>query len=284
MLLAVFMAAGLAAAPSSTDCEAANSDALRSSCLLREAETSDKQINITYAALRSKLDDAGRLDLRDAQRAWIKRRDQVCRLDNSQGGRAVWLASLSQDYAKTVCVVRFTTERAKELDARLAQPNVASAAIPSAEVYDLAERTPRATGKWYFEAAVNVSDLARASEQALFVGVKTETQSTGTLLAIHKRAVARGPLNIGVAVDLDAGKLYIRENGVWRGGGPESSGGQDLKLGRPYRGWVSSSAALGGALEAGALAPNFGQHPFTYSLPDGYQPMDAQPPMTISER
>ena len=291
MFLAAVMAAGLAAASPSAGCETTATDAQRSGCLLREVEAADRQINATYAALRAKLDSAGRLDLRDAQRAWIRRRDQVCRLDNSQGDRAAWLASLARDYAKTVCVVRFTGARARELDARLAEPYAAPAPSPakasespSADVYELATPTPRVTGKWYFETAVDVGDLARASEQALFIGVRTDTQSTGTLLAIRKRDVARDAVNIGVAIDLDEGKLYIRENGVWRGGGPGSSGGQDLKLGRAYRGWVSSSAALGRALEARALAANFGQTAFAYSLPDGYRPMDARAPVMISGR
>ncbi len=283
MLLAAFMAAGLAAA-APADCETATTDAQRSSCLLREVEAADARINGAYTALRAKLDGAGRLDLRDAQRAWIRRRDQVCRLDNSQGDRQAWLASLALDYAKTVCVVRFTTERARELDARLAKPNLEPPPTETADVYELAAPTPRATGRWYFETAVDISDLARSNEQALFIGVRTDTQSIGTLMAIHRRDVARGSVNIGVAVDLDAGKLYIRDNGLWRGGGPGSSGGQDLKLGRPYRGWVSSSVALGRALDARTLAPNFGQNAFTYSLPDGYLPMDTRAPVTIPAR
>jgi hypothetical protein len=254
--------------------------------------------------VRLALGEPERLALRDAQRAWIKRRDDTCRLATVPASRAAWLAELAQDYAKTVCVVRFTNERARDLEGMIsaspsspparsapdaaAPRNPAPVSPPIAEtggnVYDLVARTPRSTGKWYFETAVKPGDLARTSEQALFIGVRSNAQSIGTLLTLHKRDVAREPVNIGVAVDLDAGKLYIRENGAWRDGTPGDSGGQDLKLGRPYFAFVTSSAALDPALRSHSLEPNFGQQPFVYAVPDGYRPIDSQPPLTISER
>ena len=291
ILLGSIMAAALASASPLAGCETATLDAQRSSCLLQEVEASDQEINANYAAVRARLGATGRLDLQAAQRAWIKRRDRACHIDNSQGDRAAWLASVAQDYAKTVCVVRFTDERATELEAQARQPNavteVGRAAPQSpatAEVYDVAASAAHSTGKWYFETTVDVGRLAQTSEQALFIGVKSPYQSTGTLLTIHKRDATRGSVNVGVAVDLDAGKLYLRDNGAWRNGPPGSSGGEDLPLGRPYQGWVSSSSSLSRALASHILAPNLGQQAFVYALPDGYQPMDTQPPEPVLER
>jgi len=303
MLFLALTAAGLAGQVTTAECEMAASDIQRSRCLLRELESADDRINASYATARGPLAPTDRLALRDAQRAWIKHRDAVCRLTAEPATRGAWLAELAQDYAKTVCVVRFSNERARELERRIAAPpsaapvmgprpvapsaaplaSAASAAHIGGNVYDLVARTPRSTGKWYFESEVNIGDLARESERALFVGVRTQSQSIGTLLTLHKRDVGRDALNIGVAVDLDAGKLYIRENGKWRGGGPGESGGQDLKLGRPYQGWISSSTALDQAIQRHSLDTNFGQRAFVYAVPDGYRPIDTQPPMTRRE-
>ncbi len=298
MVFSALLMAALAGAPA-IDCGTA-SDVQRAACLLDELELADKRINTSYAALRSTLGETGRVELRDSQRGWIKHRDLVCRLQAAPASRAVWLAELAQDYAKTVCVVRFTDERASELEGRLAAPAVARPAIAaprrvapeiappeiadgSANVYELATRTPHSAGKWYFEFAVKVGDLAQENERTLFIGVRTSSLSTGTLVTIHRQDAAREPVNIGVAVDLDAGKLYIRRNGAWHEGAPGESGGQDLKLGRPYNGWVSSSVALGPALKEHSIEPNFGQQPFVYALPDGYRPIDLEPPMAIPE-
>jgi uncharacterized protein YecT (DUF1311 family) len=285
MLFVGVLAAALAATPGG--CETASSDSQRASCLLAELQAADDQINKTYGDLRARLNDSGRLTLRDAQRAWIKRRDQVCGLNSSEGDRAVWLTGLSKDYAKTVCVVRFTNARATELQVQAGAPQ-ASAQPPAptqaqTAVYDLTNVTPKMTGKWYFEAAVDVGGLAKANEQALFVGVRGRGQSVGTLIAIHRRDIGRAPGNVGVAIDLDAGKLYLRDNGAWRNGGPGSSGGLDLKLGQSYAGWVSSSVALDAALKAKVVDVNFGERGFVYALPDGYTPLDRAPPKPLAQ-
>jgi len=290
MLMIALMAAGIAGYPADkAECGAAASDTQRAACLRVELAQSDETINTTYAALKARLDDAGRLVLRDAQRAWIRRRDAVCGIEQSEGDRAAWLADLSRDYARTVCVVRFTGGRVAQLQAQLAAPEPASAPAPVAAStapaeasYDLRARMPQSTGKWYFETALRVGALADAAEQAIFIGERGPGGgSLGTLQTIHRRDAGAPDRNVGVAVDLDNGKLYIRTNGVWREGGPATSGGLDVKLGRPYVAWVSSSAALDHAVGTGAIDVNLGQRPFVYAIPDGYLPMDGAPAITV---
>jgi uncharacterized protein YecT (DUF1311 family) len=308
---------GLAALALSTalgaDCSPTASDMERAACLRTGLEAADRAINVTYGDLRTRLDSAQRLELRDAQRAWIARRDQVCGLATAKGDRAAWLAGLAGDFGKTVCVVRFTSAREAELDARLAAltgrpqtpaaspapapqpaPSVAptpAAAAPTAAplpaggaAYDLRAHAPKTTGKWYFEAALDTGRLAGLSEQALFFGVKDPGGgSHGSLITLHRRDVGQAPRNLGIAVDLDAGKLYPRFNGAWTSGAPGSSGGLDLKLGRPYVAWLSSSSALDPGLQIRAVQLNLGQQGFVYALPDGYTPIDPAGAVAVRE-
>jgi len=105
----------------------------------------------------------------------------------------------------------------------------------------------------------------------------------GTLHTIHRRNIGQPPVNIGVALDLDAGKLYIRVDGGWRQQ-PGSAAGLDLKLGRPYVAKLTSSVPLGPYLDRGLVEVNFGQHAFTYALPDGYVPLDNVGPRRVMEQ
>ena len=79
-------------------------------------------------------------------------------------------------------------------------------------------------------------------------------------------------VRVGFALDLEAGKLYVRRNGAWPRGVPGSSGGMDLKLGRTYRCGADSTALVAPLVEKGFLQLNFGEKAFSYSMPDGYRP------------
>jgi uncharacterized protein YecT (DUF1311 family) len=291
-LIGLLAAASVASASPPLDCSPTASDEQRAACLRAELDVSDQTINDTYGTLRSRLDDAGRLTLRTEQRAWIHRRDAVCRLDNSQGDRSAWLARLSQDYAKTVCVVRFTSERVQQLTSQLARmnappgaapPTAAPAAAAGDAFYDLAAATPRLTGKWYFETTLDVPGLAQANEQSIFIGVKGQRGALGTLQTIRKRDLGHEPRTIGVAVDLDNGKLYVRTNGDWGKSVPDSSAGMDVKPGQPYRGLISSSVALNQTIASGRIRVNFGAQPFVYPAPAGYAALDSAPPVQVRD-
>jgi uncharacterized protein YecT (DUF1311 family) len=76
-------------------------------CTVAETSNQDGQLNKNYQAAMVTLPPERRLELRNAQRAWIKARDSKCVLDQD-GGTAAQINSAS-------CVLDMTAQRAKEL-------------------------------------------------------------------------------------------------------------------------------------------------------------------------
>ena len=283
------------------DCTLPATDAERAQCIGSDLRRSDTVINDEYAHLRSLLDAQGQAELKHQEIAWIKQRAATCHVDLREPDRERWFADLLRDYSKTVCVVRFTDRRVAELQAQTAalqrqQAPAGQAAAPAslpalaqqgasgADVYDVVARNQPATGKWYFEVRLDESAIAQAGSATIFVGVHgADFGNVGTLQAIRKRDIGQPPSTIGLAVDLVAGKLYVRFNGAWRET-PGSAGGLDVKLGRPYQAKLSSSIPLGQLLDGGQVDVDFGQHPFAYAIPDGYLPLDTQGPERVSEQ
>lgn len=155
-------------------------------------------------------------------------------------------------------------------------PSAVSA--PASSIYEMTGHAMPKTGRWYFEVKLDVGEMARRAETAIFMGVRVAGGgSTGGLETIRKRDVGRPPINIGIAVDLIEGKVYQRANGAWLSQ-PGSAGGLDVKLGRPTAIWISSSTALDDALQDHLVEINLGQKPFVYAMPDGYMAADPQGP------
>lgn len=259
-------------------------------CLGDELRQSDVSINSIYRQLMGRLDEKERVKLRDKQRAWLKERDEVCLLDRHISDREEWLRDVLTDYRKTVCVTRFTRYRAIELEKML--PNLkAVAAIPvvpsqdppviEQSKYQIASPTVRNQGHWYFDVTVYARDIARLGLNALWLGCwegETNT-STGMIVYVRDEKGAPGSVRYGLALDLEAGRLYISVNGAWPNGEPGSAGGVQTKIGGKYRCGVESTMPIGTLIERGLLAVNYGlPHSFPYRIPSGFlsfdQPLD----------
>lgn len=78
-------------------------------CTEEELSKEDKRLNAEYKAVMSKLDLAQKKELRTKQRAWIKARDQKCKLEEDSG-QAGMLNHVS-------CLNEWTKKRADELAA-----------------------------------------------------------------------------------------------------------------------------------------------------------------------
>lgn len=78
-------------------------------CTEEELSKEDKRLNAEYKAVMSKLDPAQKKELRTKQRAWIKARDQKCKLEEDSG-QAGMLNHVS-------CLNEWTKKRADELAA-----------------------------------------------------------------------------------------------------------------------------------------------------------------------
>jgi uncharacterized protein YecT (DUF1311 family) len=258
-------------------------------CLGNELRESDARINVSYQELMNKLGDSDKTALRVAQRQWINARDSICSLDAKEKNRERWYQNLLKDYAKTVCVTRFTRKRTAELDSRLHDlflprreakagsiPVVRSAqrlAQGSAASNDGSPSRARSKGKWYFEVLVNYAEIVKIEPCVLTIGVWDKQHMTGILDNIRIRDAEKNTFLYGFAVDLDNGKLYVSRNGEWKQGEPGSNLGQDLKLGRAYYATLfTSTEAVSPYLEKWAIVPNFGDRHMTYALPAGYSP------------
>lgn len=279
LTFAVFVVAGTLGSARVQD--RPKTDAQRAQYLADELRGADRTINRVYSELMQSLPAVDRDSLRTEQRAWLRTRDQACGLGSSQGSRESWLASLVNDYQKTVCVVRLTSERVATLAEYQRSGYGKAAASEPDPVYELSSSLPVTKGKFYFEVTVDEAQVLKFGETALFFGVaqaakepgaiNEDGQSTGTLLNMRKVDTDLSKTVYGFALDLDNGRLYSRENGVWNGGEPGSAGGSAVTLGRRYIAHLSSTIALNRALKAGAVVFNVNAQPFAHPLPQGYQ-------------
>jgi len=272
-----------------TECDDPKTSEEIAQCIGKELRDADAKINSSYKELMATLSKSDKTTLRLAQRAWIKDRDSICKLDTKESNRERWYQALLQDYPKTVCVTRYTRQRTAELASMLTKLALRSndtnarpipalskppATAPDSDLsYNRRPAAVHANGKWYFELAVNYAEAVRIEPCVLSVGVSNRQQFSGVLDNIRKRDANKDILRYGFAVDLDNGKLYYSRNGEWARGEPGSNLGQDIKLGQNYSvAFMVSADDIVPYLERKALVPNFGDSAMTYALPAGYSP------------
>ncbi|NDG38531.1 MAG: DUF1311 domain-containing protein [Betaproteobacteria bacterium] len=80
-------------------------------CIVTENKLQDDRLNKAYKALSADLQPARKTQLLEAQRAWIKFRDTNCSFYADPDGGSMARVSAND------CVMRATTERARELEA-----------------------------------------------------------------------------------------------------------------------------------------------------------------------
>lgn len=136
------------------------------------------------------------------------------------------------------------------------------------------------TGKWYAEfvfvvgtdATVGIypSPMPTSSYFYQVSGAKTYYTS-GAVWAPYPTVVQNysawttGDV-IGVAVDMDNGKLWFRKNGVWQGSGDPAAGTLPAVSG------LSGEFMIGGGQgSSGSVTANFGQRAFAYTPPTGFK-------------
>jgi uncharacterized protein YecT (DUF1311 family) len=274
------------------ECDDPNTNEAISQCLGKELRDADSTINSLYKKLMDKLNESDKkTTLRSSQRAWIKDRDSICKLDTKESNRERWYQELLQDYPKTVCITRYTRQRIAELASMLTKPSSqpndtnARATAPAttkppatAPASDVTQgkksAVVHANGKWYFELTVDYAEAVKIEPCVLTIGVSdNQHQFNGVLDNIRMRDGNKDILRYGFAVDLDNGKLYFSRNGAWVRGEPGSNLGLDLKLGRNYfAAFLMSADDIAPYLERKAVVPNFGDTSMTYALPAGYTP------------
>jgi len=94
------------------DCANATTQADLNACAVHALKSADGELNDTYLALRARLNQSQKNQIRDVQLAWIKYRDLSCRFESSAtaGGSA-------RTMVLNACLARKTRYRAGELKA-----------------------------------------------------------------------------------------------------------------------------------------------------------------------
>lgn len=265
-------------------CDKPGNNAEQEKCLVEDLVISDKAINQTYQEIMPKLSSEEKTKLRNEQRAWLKERDHTCKINSKEPDRKKWMEYILKDSKRAVCVVRYTYRRVNELDAMKARVETNSRESSSKEdistpvsekdIYDIFSKVHHDKGKWYFEVKLDMGTLASKVDSVMNIGVTNSDMSMGAWAYMRKNIKNLRITNYGIAVDLDYGKLYVRNNGTWTNGNPGSSQGLDVRTGRETTAMITSSVALDEFLNQKLVIVNFGKSPFEYALPDGYRPFE----------
>lgn len=128
----------------------------------------DQVLNQYYRELMDRLRDPSRVQLRHAQRAWLKDRDLRCDLDPMARNRERWFRAIEGDLSKHACVTRLTQHRLFALYMKhgggpealddwwhktVPKPDWAQDGEPSAK--QILSSNAVSKGKVYFEVSLN---------------------------------------------------------------------------------------------------------------------------------
>ncbi|MBB6099638.1 uncharacterized protein YecT (DUF1311 family) [Deinobacterium chartae] len=260
---------GFSARASLSDCKGGD-QAAWTRCMERELRDSDRTINAVYSAQMAPLGAEQRTALRDAQRLWLRTRDRACGLDPRESNRERWFRSILRDGARTVCVVRFTHARIAELK-RYVPTAPSFAETYDGDEYEYRGRREVVRGKYYLEVTVDSGKVARRAETELFVSVCSDRECSGRSVRARKDTASQARETVGVAFDLDNGRIYTHSNGQWDAR-PGSAEGRDLSLTGAFYAYVTSSTSLRDLVRSGLVSVHL-EGPFRHPVPKGYRPL-----------
>lgn len=138
------------------------------------------------------------------------------------------------------------------------------------------------SGKWYWEVTVDVDPasayffaggIGTSSETLTYPGNTTEGygyygnngNKYNSSNSVYGDTYTAGDI-IGVALDLDSGKIWFSKNGVWQASGNPVSG-----VNEAYSGVAGTFYAMIGLYaNTRAVTANFGATDFVYTVPTGY--------------
>lgn len=151
------------------------------------------------------------------------------------------------------------------------------------------------TGKWYWEATcttlgmvVGVSNHSMGLTSSTLGNHPVNGYSTaasgsyaagevvpeGNFAGTIYTAITAGQV-LGVAIDVDASKVWFSINGTWINSGNPATGTNAVLTALSIVGtpWYPSICRMSGA---GAVSFNFGQRPFAYTAPTGFKSLNTQ--------
>ena len=142
------------------------------------------------------------------------------------------------------------------------------------------------SGKWYFEFVAGATGFSAAHAGIALSTVSPDTYigsdtngysyhaTTGQVLynnsALGTYSTWTGGDVIGVAFDATSGKLYVAKNNTWQNSGNPAAGTGAVATGIASNTWFFG---IGGN-PSSTLNANFGQQPFTYTPPTGFNALN----------
>lgn len=241
-------------------------------CMRAALEGADQQLNFVFRQLLVTATPDASNQIRASQRDWLRLRNTRCELLPSNTAAADWLVKLAEDKTKATCVYDTTTSRVAELRDRPTANN----ADEYVEKTEYSFPASRSSGKLYSEVRLNVKGADKGPATSIvqigvadaksFVGVQIDPAKAAT------KALPNGDYVVGLAIDLDNGKLYSSDNGQWRAT-PGSLEGSDIRRGAPYSLHVSTPGRLlSKFIQLNVVRINTGNEPFQFATPPGYEP------------
>lgn len=288
----------LVASAAYAECGVDTSEESVKNCLAQDLRDSDKRINAIYKLLMGSLNEADKISLRDEQRAWLKNRDKACSLDNKESNREKWLQAILTNQKKTVCVVRYTFARVSELNTLLKQkapsktveapaapqaPQFSSEAqnensntLPASLVfiedgYKVLTANSHERGKWYYEVWIDRAAIAEMGDLLITPGYFSQ-KGFGVIRMVNIRhtQAGMGPILVGLALDLNDGFIYVRQEGQWKVA-PGVAGAVPVPMNAAYVGGIESSSKIRDLISRGLVKVNVGERPFEGTAPEGYR-------------
>ena len=150
---------------------------------------------------------------------------------------------------------------------------------------------PHSRGKWYAEFVVHAGSDNAVPNTWTNVGIRSTANEHGGLTS-HDGQLAYGVKQylrnlgglrdndvIGLAMDLTQGHLFVRHNGVWVGGSPDSGNPMlHIPKDREYVVAVEVGSPEGDYSKTDTWTGNFGSIPFHYPIPQGFEPYGGRRP------
>jgi len=150
---------------------------------------------------------------------------------------------------------------------------------------------PHSQGKWYAEFIIHAGSDNAIPNTWTNVGIRSTDNAHGGLTShsgelaygVKQHLVNSGGLRdqdvIGLALDLTRGHLFLRQNGRWLGGSPDS-GNPILHIpkDREYVVAVEVGSPGGNDTKTDTWTGNFGSTAFRHPMPPGFEPYGGRRP------
>jgi hypothetical protein len=269
-------------------CDQPQTDAEVSQCLAIELQKVYAKHSLAHQNLTVALPSTHEADFRNRENVWEKARNAKCKVDIQGPNFSAWLRAVAESPRKITCVIRETREHLTQIEKSPVTQgeqhhDQAPVSKPVTKISDFiwVSSVTRSTGKWYFEVTLDQNGIARTQDgvrgdwpMAMWIGCADTKRryDIGTLVQIRPGS-SQVLETLGLALDLESGKLFISRNGLWQGSVPGSQGGKTIKQGLSYICELDSTVAIQSLLDKNVVNVNLGEAPFRFSLPQKYLPI-----------